>query len=343
MRRAKIDLDPPYQRRGRLWSDTDKAYLIDSILNGYDIPKLYVADFTSGESPLNEKKLPYAIIDGKQRLEAIFDFFDGKLTLNDDFVYLADTSLRLGGLGYRDLQKNFPEISEEIDNYNLSVMSVTAQDIKSINELFVRLNRSKALTGAEIRNAMNGPAPELIRQIAKHDLFTTNISFPVKRGQDLNASAKLLVFEYENKITETKKSFLDSFVKRMEHHPSDKLELAGRKVLDFLTVTSEIFLPDDKLLSSSGVLPVYYWLIRNAIESDYHQIRKFLNEFERKRAENRRLNSSNPASINIDNELLNYDNYNRSTNDLQSHTERYRILLERFEVFKKKPNPKSTI
>jgi uncharacterized protein with ParB-like and HNH nuclease domain len=60
-------MDPPYQRRGRLWSLTDKAYLIDSILNGYDIPKFYVADFTWGKSALNRRKLPYAIIDGKQR------------------------------------------------------------------------------------------------------------------------------------------------------------------------------------------------------------------------------------------------------------------------------------
>ena len=87
-RRSQIDMDPPYQRRGRLWSLTDKAYLIDSILNGFDVPKLYVADFTWGNSPLNKKKLSYAIIDGKQRLEAIFDFFDGSLVLNKDFESL---------------------------------------------------------------------------------------------------------------------------------------------------------------------------------------------------------------------------------------------------------------
>src|ERR1700722_8575376 len=78
-RRAKIDMEPPYQRRGRLWSDADKAYLVDSILNGFDLPKLYVADFTWMDSKLNEKQLPYAIIDGKQRFEAIFDFFDGAI------------------------------------------------------------------------------------------------------------------------------------------------------------------------------------------------------------------------------------------------------------------------
>src|ERR1700722_13147633 len=86
-RKEKIDMDPPYQRRGRLWSATDKQYLIDSILNGFDVPKVYMADFTWGDSPLNRQKLPYAIIDGKQRLLAIFDFFGGSITLNKDFKY----------------------------------------------------------------------------------------------------------------------------------------------------------------------------------------------------------------------------------------------------------------
>src|ERR1041385_1269141 len=123
-RRAGIDDSPPYQRRGRLWSDSDKAYLIDSILNDFDVPKLYVADFTWMDSKLNRKKLPYAIIDGKQRFEAIFDFYDGKITLNPDFVFQDNPQLKLGGLGYRDLLQNYGEVAELFDTYNLSVMSV---------------------------------------------------------------------------------------------------------------------------------------------------------------------------------------------------------------------------
>jgi hypothetical protein len=92
-RQDKIDMEPPYQRRGRLWSDTDKAYLIDSILNGFDVPKIYMADFTWGDSPLNRQKLPYAIIDGKQRMEAVFDFIKGTIVLNSDFEYLEEPSI----------------------------------------------------------------------------------------------------------------------------------------------------------------------------------------------------------------------------------------------------------
>jgi len=327
-------MDPPYQRRGRLWSDTDKAYLIDSILNGFDVPKVYMADFTWRRSPLNTKKLPYAIIDGKQRFEAIFDFFDNAVTLNDDFIYAADPSLALAGLGYKDLITNFPEVAEEFDNYNLDVMSVAAQTVEPINELFVRLNRSKALTGAEIRNAMSGPAPEVIREIAKHEVFTTNVWFEVNRGQDLNAAAKLLLFEYRGKPVETKKRNLDAFVKEVgtKDEKGKKLELSGRRVVDVLAGMSEIFLPNDKLLGSAGVFPVYYWFIRGINSSRYHKVRGFLLQFEAARAENRRIIAEEPNSQKVDRELDQYDKFNRSTNDQASHVGRVEILRKRFHA-----------
>jgi hypothetical protein len=332
-RRNKIDVSPPYQRRGRLWSDTDKSYLIDSIINGFDVPKLYIADFTWGNSPLNVKNLPYAIIDGKQRLEAIFDFFDGKINLNDDFVYLENPSLNISGLGYRDLQQNYGDIAEVFDTYNLSVMSVVCNSEELINSLFVRLNRSKPLTGAEIRNAMAGPAPKVIRQIANHEFFTTNINFPITRGADLNAAAKFLMFEYMGEVAETKKKNLDGFVKDVAKEKKGKLELAGRRSIDVLDDMATIFLPNDKLLSSAGILPVYYWLVRHITEKQYPKLREFLIRFEESRKNNRQLVASDPNSNRIDFELVEFDNYNRSTNDARSHEQRFSILEERFNEF----------
>lgn len=332
-RRSSIDIDPPYQRRGRIWSPADKAYLIDSIINGFDIPKLYIADFTWGDSDLNDKNLPYAIIDGKQRFEAIFDFFFGEIVLNPDFVYRLNTDLRLGGLGYKDLQKNHPLIAEEFENYNLHVMSVYAESREPINSLFVRLNRSKPLTGAEVRNAAGGPAPDLLREISKHEFFVDIVRFATNRAQDMNAAAKLLIFEYHGDLRETKKKNLDKFVesaKNMEEGGMQRLELAARKVMDVLNDMAQIFLPKDKLLGSAGIVPVYYWVIRKLDKLEQSQIRSFLVGFEQERARNRELLKNNPNSEEIDGELVEYDNYNRSTNDQASHEGRVRIILGRF-------------
>lgn len=334
-RRSKIDMSPSYQRRGKLWSPTDKAYLIDSILNGFDVPKLYVADFTWGDSKLNKKRLPYAIIDGKQRFEAIFDFYDGAITLNDDFVYRENPSLKLAGLGYQDLVKNHTDVSEIFDTYNLSVMGVVASNEEPINELFIRLNRSKPLTGAEIRNAMSGPAPQLFRKVARHDFFAKYVAFSVQRGQDLNAAAKLIMFEYEDQLSETKKRNMDQFTRDAVKADRGKLELAARRVLDTVDVMTEIFLPSDRLLVSSGSIPVYYWFVRSVPEKSYRFVRQFLIEFEDARRENRRLSSSAPQSHAIDRELIDFDNFNRSTNDQASHTGRFGILQRRFSEYLK--------
>jgi hypothetical protein len=334
-RRSKIDMEPPYQRRGRLWSATDKAYLIDSILNGFDVPKLYLADFTWADSALNQKRLPYAIIDGKQRFEAIFDFYDGNITLNDDFVYRELPSLRLAGLGYQDLMRNYSEIAEVFDTYNLSVMSVMASSEAPINELFVRLNRSKPLTGAEVRNAMAGPGPKLFRKVASHEFFTTYITFSVQRGQDLNAAAKLIMFEYMGRLSETKKRNMDQFTKDGVKADRERLELAARRVLDTIDGMTEIFLPKDRLLASAGTVPVYYWFVRSVPQKTQRFIRQFLIEFEAARRENRRLSDEQPQSREIDRELIDFDNFNRNTNDQASHVGRFIILEAKFTKYLK--------
>ncbi len=329
-RRSKIDMDPPYQRHGRLWSESDKEYLIDSILNGFDVPKLYIADFTWGDSSININKLPYAIIDGKQRLEAIFDFFDGNISLSDDFVYFKNPLLKIYGLGYKDLQKNYRDIAEEFDNYNLSIMSVVSDHAELINDMFVRLNRSKPLTGAEIRNAMTGPAIEVIRQIAKHEFFTTNIRFSINRMTDQETAAKITMMEFYGKLLETKRRNLDEFVKFTTKDKKDRLELAGRRVVENLDDMTTIFLPKDKLLSSAGVIPVYYWLVRDLEEKHFPILREFLVRIEEDRKETSKLVATDPQNNNIDQELVQLIGYYRSPNDASSHEGRYNIIRNRF-------------
>jgi len=332
--RSKIDMNPPYQRHGRLWSTTDKAFLVDSILNEYDIPKIYMADFTYGPSRLNNKGLPYAIIDGKQRMEALFDFFSGTLVLDEEFAFQADPTLKLGGLGYSDLQKNYPDVADIFENYPLSVMRVIADDDAKINELFVRLNRSKPLTGAEIRNAMSGPVPAIIRYLIAHVVFTSCVRFPTTRGQDKNAAAKLLLFEHSDKMTETKRRNLDQFTQDARRASKDQLELASRRVIDTLDRMSEIFLPKDLLLASAGVLPVYYWFIRQKKSKNDATLREFLVDFERRRKANRSTAAGGAPTRSQNAELVEYDEFNRSTNDFGSHEGRLRILDKQYAQYR---------
>ncbi len=335
--RTKIDMNPPYQRYGRLWSKADKAFLVDSILNNYDIPKIYMADFTFGNVRLNQRGLPYAIIDGKQRLESMFDFFSGALVLDNEFVFQQNPNLKLAGLGYADLSKNYPEVADIFNNYALSVVHIITDEEEKINELFVRLNRSKPLTGAEIRNAMTGPLPNIVRLLANHELFKSSIKFTTKRAQDKNAASKLLLFEYMGQMAETKRLNLDRFTGKVarESKEKEKIELASRRVLDMLDRMSTIFLPRDPLLKSAGVFPVFYWFIRQNDSKQDRYVREFLNDFEKKRKENRDVTKDTSTKKEPDNELMTFDRFNRSPDDQRSYIERHRILADRFKEYLK--------
>src|SRR6185369_6002443 len=129
-----------------------------------------------------------------------------------------------------------------------------------------------------------------------------------------NAAAKLLMFEHSERPTETKQRSLDEFVSQISTiaGANRKLELAGRHVVDNLDVMTSIFLPKDRLLNSPGILPVYYWFIRNQPERRHHRIREFLNAFEESRRTNRQMIMDSPRSSQIDRELIEFDNYNRS-------------------------------
>jgi hypothetical protein len=329
-RRDSIDFSPPYQRRGRLWSQQDKGFLIDSIINGFDIPKLYLADFQYRDSNLNEKKLPYAIIDGKQRLEAVFDFFDYKLVLNNDFVLRSDPKLKLGGLSLRDLRRSHRFVADDFENFSFDIMSVVADDERDVNELFVRLNRSKALTGAEVRNAIAGPVTEVIRRLTEHSVFQESIRFSVTRAGDQNAAAKILIFEYEERPVTTKKITLDEFAKGLRIDRTfvdkDRLELAARRALDTFDAMDEVFLPHDELLASAGIFPVYYWFIRGVTKKFRDDIREFLITFESNRRRHRDSQKALGAAAKVNQQYARYDTLNRSTNDGVSHRGRYDIL-----------------
>lgn len=328
-RREQIDMSPPYQRRGKLWSVSDKAYLIDSIINGFDVPKLYLADFKHKDSSLNANKLPYAIIDGKQRFEAMVDFFEGRVVLNPDFIWRQNQKLRLGGLSFKDLEKGHPEVAEAFENENWDVMSVVSDNEEDINELFVRLNRSKALTGSEIRNAMVGPVSDITRSIAGHRFFTETIKFSTKRAGDINTAAKLLLCEYRGRLASTKKKDLDRFT-QLKEIDDDRLELSGRRALNTLGDMQEVFLPRDTLLGSSGLVPVYYWLVRDLPDTDLVRLREFLVDFEERRKANRDLQRDRPSAP-TNSMLSRFDALNRSTNDQGSHIGRVDILKEDFQ------------
>src|SRR6185437_9993299 len=102
-----VNENPTYQRESAIWSLEKQQLFIDSIVNNYDIPKIYFHDLRGEKKEL----VKYAIIDGKQRLHTIYEFLGSKFSLADDFMVNSDSEFEKlkGGL----LFKKFSEADQE--------------------------------------------------------------------------------------------------------------------------------------------------------------------------------------------------------------------------------------
>jgi hypothetical protein len=346
-RRDEIDLAPPYQRRGGLWSRRDQAFLIDSMLNGFDIPKIYLSDVAGFPTHLRDNVHRFAVIDGRQRLEAIYAFLGDDLPLNRDLALLDDPEVSIAGWSFRMLLSEMPWLSDRIVRFPLSVVVVSTDDEARVRQMFVRLNRNKSLSGAEARNAMEGFVPPLIRRIAQHQFFQHWIGFSTARGGDLNLAAKLLLIEFRGQLVDTKKGPLDKFVREAVQAQSDLISDAldaESPESDFVAATervemtlnrmTEVFGTRDPLLRNQGPITIFYWFIRELGDGvEPVAVRSFISEFETQRRLQRRMLRDGRAEFPVDQELVEYELMNRSTNDQISLEGRFSILIRRFERF----------
>ena len=131
--------DPPYQRNGDVWPLEKKQLLIDSIINRYDIPKLYFHKYERDDARKTGKL--YAVIDGRQRLETIVKFIEGAFPLRDDFEYLEDVSIDAAGMNYSELAQKYPKIKSRFDSFSLPIVTVETDDLELIDDMFSILMR----------------------------------------------------------------------------------------------------------------------------------------------------------------------------------------------------------
>ncbi|HET7702134.1 MAG TPA: DUF262 domain-containing protein [Candidatus Limnocylindrales bacterium] len=165
--RSAIDDEPPYQRPGDAWTDDHRQLFIDSLLNGYDVPKIYLHDLR-GRHPTKV----YAVVDGKQRLTTLWSFVQDGFALAPGFRIESDDGVAVpagavapvGGLRFSELDATW---QRALLRTPLSVVLIRAASEEDIEELFSRLNNGVALSASQrsrlddrraSRAALGGPA-----------------------------------------------------------------------------------------------------------------------------------------------------------------------------------------
>jgi hypothetical protein len=332
--REVIDLDPPYQREGNIWGTDTRSRLIDSIINGLDVPKLYFERATAKRLTPEGLTFQYAVIDGKQRLEAINSFLAGELRLAEDFRFFEDESVEADGMTLGDLEDRYPLLARRFLDYQLPVVSVLSDSGDLIEEMFQRLNASSALNAAERRNAISGSTREAANKLAAHQLLVDRSPVKSARYKYRELGAKFLAIEHQlatrERIADTKADTLYRLFIATHQTPitisDDAMEAYRARAEETLTRMLAVFEENDPLLGSIGTVVVYYIVFREP-ERVANVTRAQLGQFEELRREASRMGEEDDGYVRPANaRLREYNVFVQSTNDGRALERRAAIL-----------------
>ncbi len=219
--RERVDTNPDFQRPA-VWSKAQKQLLIDTILRNYDVPKMYWRKISS--KPDN-----YDVVDGQQRLRAIWEFQAGQYRTAKDAESINGDAI--AGLSYEELPD---DLRMSFDIYPLDVVVISDTDEDEVREMFLRLQNGTTLKAQEKRNAMPGKMRDFIKELAGHRFFTI-CGFANRRFTFDHVAAQMTLLELTSSLCNVKNADLNKMYKT--HKGFDSKSEKARKVrrsLDFL-------------------------------------------------------------------------------------------------------------
>jgi len=245
--RNEFDVDLTYQRE-KVWHRKLKQYLIDTILKNLDIGRIWVR--------VGDKK--YWIVDGQQRLNAIWEFANNEFPLSSEF------SGDLGGKYYKDLPR---EIKDIFDEYNVNMIYLVGMSDEEIRDIYRRINSGVPLNTAERLNALPGDIVPTMRKISQHKFFQDVCGLGrLKRYRAYHITAQIMLLQKEG-ITDISPRYLFEFFdkeKKLNCKSSAYREIIH--VLNYLEKTFDK--PTYELRKPSWIITVYLltaYLLRNYV------------------------------------------------------------------------------
>lgn len=230
-------VDRNYQRK-TVWGVKDNIRLIETILLNLVIPEIFLWDFDT--NPDNGQTVTH-IVDGQQRINAIFEFIGGKYRLQKKYLIDEDIKDRYGDKCFEELDD---DTKKAIWSYELSIIYLDKDfSMDEVRKMFYRLNLTDYnLNEQEKRNSLNSKFGEISETIANETFWSEYKVFSpreMRRMQDIEYCSSILILAREGIIDQTKNERLDQIYKEFCEDYSDA-ELDVEKIHNVMEMIRKI-------------------------------------------------------------------------------------------------------
>lgn len=211
----QLELNPNFQRRS-VWNDNARSYLMDTIIRGLPIPKVFIRQKINVLTRNSIRE----VVDGQQRLRTILSY------LNDGFTISKNHNSKYGGLYFSQLCQVDDNVQASILNYEISVDLLVNMPDQKVLDVFSRLNSYSVVLNEQERINANhfGPFKLLADSLSKkyYQFWIDNRVISEKkclRMDDVNLTADILIAMCEG-IKEKKKIkyYYDTYEKTFNHN-----------------------------------------------------------------------------------------------------------------------------
>jgi hypothetical protein len=249
--RNLIYINPSWQR-GPAWQPPRQVLLIDSILRQMDFPKVYLRRLPAG-APHH-----FDVVDGQQRLRAIFLFKEDKLTLSSSEPLPSISGMTIEGKVFSALPKT---LRDRFEDFTITIAEIVSANRGEVNDLFARLQMGVALNPAELRNAMLSPMRDVVDATATAHPFFVNSRILDRRYKRQDYAAHAFSIAAYGASRDLKAPELKRMYGEFAHAPIVQLHDLNTKVEKALSIISEL---DPKLafrIRDKWIFVDLFWIV----------------------------------------------------------------------------------
>ncbi|WP_421847789.1 DUF262 domain-containing protein [Marinomonas sp.] len=228
----EIDLQPNFQRKGDLWTNTQMSRLIESILLKMPLPIFYF-DVSNPDK--------WQVVDGLQRLSTIKRFaVEKKLKLtNLEFL------INFNGTTFDSLPRPMQRVIEETQIVTYQIEPQTPKEVRY--SIFNRINTGGLkLNSQEIRQALNqkGISVQFLKDVCETDEFKKIVNLKTDRMLDRELALRFFAFKIlpiENSF-KSLATFLDRAIEEIDKFETinEELENLKNQFIDSLILSEEL-------------------------------------------------------------------------------------------------------